>query len=208
MITKCFAVISLLSIAYAVVSGNTACLTNAVIDGGASAVRLALGLCGMSCLWCGIMQVFSDSGILDKVSAFLSPVLGRIFPNAWKSGAGKREITASISANLLGIGNAATPYALRAMEELDKSNLHSITTSPDMAMFVVLGTASFNIVPTTLITLLRSAGSSEPAKIIVPIWICSLMCAAAAITGAKLCSAVHTSRSGGSVRRQTGRETK
>lgn len=194
MITKCFVTITLISFVYAVFSGNISSLTNAVIDGASQSVQLSLELCGMSCLWCGIMQVFKDAGILEQVCKFLSPVLSLIFPESWKSGIGKSEITAAISANLLGIGNAATPYALSAMRELDRINPYPHATSCDMAAFVILGTSSLNIAPTTLITLRRAAGSAEPYSIIIPVWICSLSCAILGIILIKILN--HTALSG------------
>ena len=127
------------------------------------------------------MKVFLDSGVLERLSRILSPLLGRIFPDAWKSGIGKNEITAAISANMLGIGNAATPYALSAMKEMDSAG-----NTRDMAAFTILGTCSVSIVPTTLITLRRAAGSAEPYSIIVPIWLCSLVCAALGIILSKI----------------------
>ncbi len=187
MITKCFVVITLISFGYAAFDGNTSELTNAIIDGAERSISLSIELIGMSCLWCGIMKVFCDAGVLDAVCRFLSPILRIIFPDAWKKGHGKHEITAAVSANLLGIGNAATPYALSAMRELDRVNQTPQFTSRDMATFVILGTASLNIAPTTLIALRRAAGSTEPYSIIPPIWICSLACAVLGVVLAKLC---------------------
>lgn len=190
MIAKCFVVITMFSVIYAVFSGNIAVLTGALLDGCSRAVQLSIELCGMSCLWCGILQVFTDSGILERISRILSPVLGRIFPSAWKSGVGKQEITAAVSANLLGIGNAATPYALAAMQKLDSVNGRPEVTTADMAAFTVLGTASLNLIPTTLITLRRAAGSAEPYAVLVPIWIASLTCAVLGVILVRLCAAV------------------
>lgn len=181
MISICFSSITVVSIIYALFSGNFSEITNAIVDSCSKSVKISLELCGMSCFWCGIMRVFLDFGVLDKLSRFMSPILGRIFPSAWKTGVGKREITAAISANLLGIGNAATPYALAAMKEMDSAqNIH------DMATFTVLGTCSASIIPTTLITLRRAAGSAEAYSIIVPIWLCSFVCASLGVILSKV----------------------
>lgn len=194
MISKCFVTITLFSLIWAMFSGNFGALTNAVIDGAARSVSLSVEMCGMACFWCGVMEVFKDSGILDRFCRIMSPFLRRIFPDAWKSGKGQREIVSCISANLLGIGNAATPYALSAMHELDSVNSQPLKTTADMAMFTLLGTASFNLIPTTLITLRRSAGSLKPYSIIVPIWISSVICAALAIVTAKICESAGNKR--------------
>lgn len=191
MIAKCFVGITVISVLYAVLTGNTPGLTNAVLDGCGRAVQLSIELCGMSCLWCGILEVFRDSGILDRISRILSPVLRHVFPAAWKTGIGKQEITAAVSANLLGIGNAATPYALSAMQKLDSINPEPGVTTADMAAFTVLGTASLNLLPTTLLTLRRAAGSAEPYAILVPVWIASFVCAVLGICLVRLCALMH-----------------
>lgn len=188
MISKCFVAITLISVVYALFTGNFCHLANSVIDGAAKSVSLSIELCGMACLWCGIMQVFMDSGILDRFCRIMTPVLGRIFPESWKNEVGKREIVSCISANILGIGNAATPYAISAMRELDRVNPDPETTTDDMATFAILGTASPNLVPTTLIALRRAAGSAEPYSIIVPVWIASVTCTVLSIIAAKVCS--------------------
>ncbi len=187
MISKCFVAITLFSLIWALFSENFGMLTNAMIDGASRSVSLSIEMCGMACLWCGVMEVFKDSGILDRLCRALSPFLRLIFPDTWKTGKGQREIVSCISANLLGIGNAATPYALSAMRELDSANPDPHTTTADMATFTILATASFNLIPTTLIALRRSAGSLRPYSIIVPVWISSVMCAALAVITAKIC---------------------
>lgn len=200
MISKCFVAITLISVVYALFTGNFYHLANAVIDGASKSVSLSIELCGMACLWCGIMQVFMDSGILDRFCRLMTPILGRIFPSAWKSGVGKREIVSCISANILGIGNAATPYAISAMRELDRVNPTPETTTDDMAAFTLFGTASPNLVPTTLIALRRAAGSAEPYSIIVPVWIASVTCTVLAVVVSKICSSA-VGREGKNARR-------
>ncbi len=172
MISLCFAVIVMFSLIYATFTGNLTVMTAAVIDGCAKSVKISLELCGTACFWCGVMRVYLDSGVLDKLSRLFSPLFGRIFPTAWKTKQGMSEITAAICANLIGIGNAATPYALSAMSKMDENG-----NTPDMASFTVLGTCSVSLVPTTILTLRRAAGSSEPYSVVVPIWICSFTCA-------------------------------
>jgi spore maturation protein A len=111
------------------------------------------------------------------------------FPDAYKSGEGIGEISANISANLLGIGNAATPLALRAMEKLQKNNPDREVASDDMITLAVLNTASLNIIPTTLLALRRAAGSTSPYSIIAPILITSCCCSLLALL---LCKAMRT----------------
>lgn len=177
MIGKCFLGLCIISIIFVISAGNPAVLTNAVIDGAAKSVTLTFNLTGMMCLWCGIMRVFTECGIMEKFTRFVSPVLKYVFPYAWKTGIAKNEITAAVCANILGIGNAATPYAIRAMEQMDEKNPDPETATDDMVTLSVLGASSLDLIPTTLITLRRAAGSLYPYRIIVPIWICSSVCA-------------------------------
>ena len=135
------------------------------------------------------MQVAQSSGMINKAAKVLSPVLKFLFPDAHKKNNGIGEIAASMSANIFGIGNGATPLAIRAMEKLQENNGGGEKASNDMIMFTVLGTASLDIFPTTLIALRRAAGSSDPFEIIVPIWICSFVTAFLAVMLVKvLCS--------------------
>lgn len=172
MIWLCFAAITVVSFVCAAVCGNLQLMTTAVVDGCMKSVKIALELSGGAVFWCGVMRVLLDGGVLRFLSCVLTPVLSFAFPRAWRSGEGREEITAAICANMPGIGNAATPYALSAMKKMDGDG-----NEGDMGTFAVLGTCSASIIPTTLITLRRAAGSVEPYSIVVPIWLCSLSCA-------------------------------
>ena len=189
MLGKIFGIISLIALIGGIFLGHGSELGNAALDGAKNAVSLSLSLCGIMSLWCGIMRVFERAGLIRRLSRLLSPLLRIFFPDASRSGEGLGEISANISANLLGIGNAATPFALRAMEKLQKNNPDKRTATADMITLAVLNTASLNLIPTTIIALRRSAGSDAPYSIIIPIWICSLSCCALALL---LCSALRS----------------
>ena len=192
MLGKIFGTLCIISVVGGIILGNGADLGVAVLDGASSAVSLTNSLCGIMSLWCGIMRVFQGAGLIGKLSRLLSPLLKIFFPDAYKSGEGIGEISANISANLLGIGNAATPFALKAMEKLQKINKKRDTASADMITLAVLNTASVNIIPTTIIALRRAAGSADPYSIIIPIWISSLACSALALL---LCTAMRYKKS-------------
>ena len=177
MLGKCFFVICFISVICAIFTGNITELSNAVIDGASASVTLSLSLVGNMCLWCGIMEVLREAGAIEKLSHLLSPMLRHVFPNAWNNGAAKEEITAALSANMLGIGNAATPFAISAMCKMQESNPTPDNATDDMVTLAVLGASSVNLLPTTLVALRRSAGSCAPFKIIIPVWICSTACA-------------------------------
>lgn len=181
MIGKIFGVMCLLSLVFGVASGNTVALANAIPDGAAGAVRVVLSLCGMMCLWSGLMEVLQRAGVIKKLSRLLSPFLRLFFPDAFRRNEGAEEISACISANLLGLGNAATPLGLRAMEEMQKHNPTPDKASAEEITFVVLNTASVTLIPASLLALRRAAGSENPFSIMIPVWITSLLCASMAL---------------------------
>ena len=181
MIGKICGIICVISFIFGCFTGNLSQLSSAVVDGASNAVTLTITLMGMMCLWSGIMRVAQVSGIIDKFASLMSPVLKFLFPDAYKKKNGLGEIAASISANIFGIGNAATPLSICAMEKLQENNAQKDVATNDMIMFAVLGTASFDIFPTTLIALRRAADSQNPFEIIVPVWICSFLTAVFAV---------------------------
>lgn len=185
MLGKTFSILCILSFAAALLNGNMQALGNAVIDGAARAVTLTFSLLGMMCLWCGVMRVLKAANLIAGLSRIISPLLKLLFPTAYRTKNGLDEISANISANLLGIGNAATPFAIKAMEALERDNPEPGRATDDMVTLTVLNTASINLLPTTLLALRRSADSSEPAVILVPVWICSVACTLLAVTLAR-----------------------
>lgn len=185
MLGKIFGVLCLVSFIFAAFSGKMSLLSAAVIDGAQGAVTLTISLLGMMCLWCGVMNVFKSIGLINKLAKLLSPILKFLFPTAYRTGNGAGEIAAAVSANFLGIGNAATPLAIKAMEAMAKDNRESDKASDDMVVFTVLGTASIDFFPATLIALRRAADSANPFEIIVPVWIVSTSCAIVAVLFAK-----------------------
>ena len=182
MLGKIFGAIVMISLVSGILLGSTTELSNAVIDGAKGAVQLTLSLCGIMSLWCGVMKVMERAGVIEKLSSLLRPLLRIFFPDAYKRGVGIGEISANISANLLGIGNASTPFALKAMEKLQSINKYPTCASADMITLAVMNTASVNLIPTTIITLRRAAGASEPYSVIAPIWIVSISCSLMALT--------------------------
>jgi spore maturation protein A len=124
------------------------------------------------------MQVLAEAGVIHRLSRLLAPILRLFFPNAYEKGEGIEEISANVSANLLGMGNAATPFALRAMEKLQKQNPNPEVATAEQITLAVLNTASFSLLPTGLLALRRGAGSARPYAVLLPVWIVSALCAA------------------------------
>ena len=186
MIGKIFGMICIVSLIFGAILGNGEALGNAVMDGAAEAIALTISLVGIMGLWCGLMRVAERVGIMRGIAKLLSPMLRIFFPDAVKKGNGDSEIAASIAANLLGMGNAATPFALSAMEKLKENGGSGDEATPEMITLAVLNTASFSLVPTTLLALRRAAGSSDPYAVILPVWIVSFACSLLALVLTRL----------------------
>lgn len=165
--------IIVLSVLCAVFLGNGAVLAAAVTDSAASAVQLLITLAGVICLWSGIMKIADESGLTAKIARLFSPLLKPLFPRLDRNGEAFRNITMNITANLLGLGNTATPLGLRAMQELQRLNPHRDTASDEMVIFVVMNTASLQLIPTTLGCLRQTYGSDSPFAITGAVWLSS-----------------------------------
>lgn len=165
----------IISIIYAIFSGNIENLNNSIFESAESAVNLTLTLLGMTCLWSGIMEVASKTQIIDYLSKMLNPIIEKLFYNLNEKS--YNNIIMNIIANILGLGNAATPLGLKAMKELQKENKNKDELSDNMMLLIVLNTASLQIIPTTIIAIRSSMGSDNPTKIIFPVWV-STICAA------------------------------
>ncbi len=189
MIGIIFAVMVLSSLAFAIPCGNANALANAVFDGASSAVSLTVTLISVMCLWCGIMNVFEKKGLIKKFSHLISPILRIVFPDAYKKGLCD-EISLNISANVLGMGNAATPFGISAMKHLNSLNPTPLRASDDMVMLAVLNTASVDLFPATLIALRQSAGAETVYEIIIPTAVTSFITVVFAVVITKIFSRV------------------
>lgn len=176
-------VLVVFAILFSVLLGNTAALSAAVLESGVKAIQLCLELCGTVALWCGVMKIAQNSGLCEIISKLLSPVTGLLFPDLRRRNPKAIDsISMNITANLLGLGSAATPMALDAMIELDKLNRKSLYASDYMVVFVAINCASVQILPTTVATIRRLAGSEQPMEILVPVWLSTLASLLVAVT--------------------------
>ncbi len=175
-----------LSFAAAIFTGRVEQLTSGAIEGAASAVETCIGLLGSMCLWTGLAKIAENSGLINIFARLLKPVTKVIFPKLRQDSAAMRAIVMNMVANLLGMGNAATPLGIAAMHELNRENKHRSVASNEMCMFVVINTASIQLIPSTIISLRQMYDSSDPSGIIVPVWICSLCAVIVGITAAKI----------------------
>ena len=132
------------------------------------------------------MEIAKRTTLLKKLTKILSPIMFFLFPEIKKEDPVHEEISMNMIANLLGLGNAATPIGLKAMKSLQEQNKKKDTLSNSMAMFIVLNTASLQIIPTTVISIRNALGSSNPTSIIIPVWIATICAAIMGVTATKI----------------------
>jgi spore maturation protein A len=175
-----------LSVAVAAARGRMAELTAAVMESAGKAVTLSIGLVGAMALWLGLMRVAEEAGLVALLARAARPVLQRLFPSVPRDHPALGAIVMNFSANVLGLGNAATPFGLKAMHALDELNPHKGTATDAQAMLCALNTASVQLIPASVIALRVSAGSKAPTEIIGATILASACGLAAAITAARL----------------------
>lgn len=141
-------------------------VTNSALDYAGTAVNIALGLIGIMALWLGVMKVAEEAGLIRIIAKAVRPITRRLFPDVPHDHPAMGSMIMNISANMLGLGNAATPFGLKAMEELEKLNPNKGTATNAMCTFLTVNTAGLTLIPATAIAIRASAGSSDPAIII------------------------------------------
>lgn len=176
----------IISIIIGTATGNIEKVTSAMLNGAGGAVELCIGLLGSMCLWTGIAKVAERAGLVVIISKLLRPITKILFPKLKDDSKALGAIVMNMVANMLGMGNAATPLGLKAMAELDKLNGGSQIASDEMCMFVVINTASIQLIPSTLIAMRQAAGAVSPGEVIVPIWISSIAAVVCGVLAAKL----------------------
>ena len=196
MLNWLWAGIMIVALAAGAVNGRLGEVTNALLSGGGEAIKLSLTLGGAMCLWGGMMRIAEKGGLTELLSKALSPLMRLLFPKLKPDGPACRAILMNMAANFLGLGNAATPFGLKAMNELEKENPIPGTASNSMVVFVVLNTASIQLSPTTVATLRLQYGSAQPMRILPAVWAASFLTALAAVLMAKLLGAGGEKRRG------------
>ena len=174
----------IIAIICSVFTGRVEEISSALIEGASEGVSLTISLMGIMCLWTGIMNIAQGTGITEVVAKMLSPLLKILFPKL-KDKRAKDAITMNMTANMLGLSNAATPFGLKAMEELKRLSDGKSATD-EMCMFIVINTASIQLIPSTVIALRQ--GAVTPTDIIIPVWICSICVVTVGILAVKIFS--------------------
>ena len=173
----------LIAVFFGIVSGNTSTVADSVLNAGESSIKLLLTLAGTISLWSGIMAVADSCGITKWLSTLFSPVLKFLFPQYKNNNKVMNYVSINITANLLGLGNAATPAGLKAVSAMYQGDN---TANSSMATFIVMNTSSIQLIPTTIVALRISAGSTAPMEIITCILISSVTALLVGITATKL----------------------
>ena len=174
-----------LSLLCAAAGGRLGGLTAAMLDGAGEGITLALRLAGPICLWCGLSKVMEATGATARLAGLLTPALSRLFPRAWSDRETREALSGNVAANLLGLGNAATPLGLRAAVRMagDRD-----AASDELCRLVVLNTASVQLIPATVAALRASLGAAVPLDILPAVWVTSLCSVAAGLLAARLLS--------------------
>ena len=186
MLNKIWPAFLIISFIYAILNGNIEEFNNSIFTSCAQTVDLILKLFGTMCLWNGLMKIVQETSLMKKLTKFISPLIKILFPKMKKEDKEYKEITINIIANLLGIGNAATPLGLKAMQTMQEKNPQKDKITDSMAMFIVLNTASIQLIPSTVIAVRASLGSVNPSQIIVPVWIATIAADVAGIVASKI----------------------
>ena len=154
-------------------TGRGEAVAAAAMEGAAGAVELALSMAGVLCLWSGVMEVMRQAGLADGLSRLLGPVLRRLFPQSADDRETMDAVAANVSANLLGLGNAATPLGLEAARRMARRSPR--VASDSLCMLVVCNTASIQLIPATVASVRAAAGSAEPFDILPAVWLASAL---------------------------------
>lgn len=165
-------------------NGTSRLLSSALFEGASSGVSLAITLAGPLCLWCGLSHVMSQTGLMRKLAKFLSPALKRLFPNAWKDPHIQEALCGNLSANLLGLGSAATPLGIRAACLMARDANGRATN--ELCKLVVMNTASIQLIPSTVAAVRAGLGAAAPFDILPAVWITSVCSVAAGLLAAKV----------------------
>lgn len=185
MINYVWFVLIFIGVLTGIINGNVQAVTDAAIQSAKTAVELSIGMIGMMSMWLGIMKIAEKSGLINKISSILKPILKHLFPDIPSNHPAMASIVMNISANLLGLGDAATPLGLKAMQELQTLNRTEDTATDSMCTFLALNTSSITLIPATVIAYRVAAGSQNPTEIIGPTIISTIIATIVAIIAVK-----------------------
>lgn len=192
MINRIWFFIIAFSIAFAATNGRLEALNKEIFASLKSSLDLSLGLLGNLMLWCGILKVAEKAGLVEKLGSVIRPVLGFLIKDVPERSPAMGAMVMNITSNMLGLGNAATPFGLKAMSELQKLNKDKSTATNAMALFLVINGAPICLIPSTVMSIRASLGSGNPGAVIIP----SVITSMAALTVGVICCKIFEKREG------------
>lgn len=181
-----FVFLILISIITAIYTGKIEEVTNELLNATQRAVQVSIGLIGIMAFWLGIAKIAQKSGLINLISKLISPILKLIFNELPKNSPAFSNIALNITANALGLSNAATPFGIKAMKDIKKEENKNDVATNSMCIFLAMNTAGFQIVPATVLAILIAAGAKNPTEIIIPTFIITLSSFIFAIVIAKI----------------------
>ena len=181
-----FVFLIVISIITAIYTGKIEEVTNELLNATQRAVQVSIGLIGIMAFWLGIAKIAQKSGLINLISKLISPILKLIFNELPKNSPAFSNIALNITANALGLSNAATPFGIKAMKDIKKEENKNDVATNSMCIFLAMNTAGFQIVPATVLAILIAAGAKNPTEIIIPTFIVTLSSFIFAIIVAKI----------------------
>lgn len=175
MINFIFTFFLLGGIIYSFFTGNTLSVNESLIQSGETAISMILKIIPLLCLWLGVMKIASLSGLLSQLSLVVAKIIGPLFPELKKGEEALSYIATNIVMNIFGLGNAATPFGLKAFERLQEINPKKEKASRSMITLLVMNTASVTLIPTTVISFRRMYHSNQPTEILIPCMIATIL---------------------------------
>ena len=177
-----------ISFIFGLATGSIETLGSAALEGAGAAVELCISMAGIMCLWTGVMEIMNQCGLSAALAKLFRPILRKLLPRASRDNETLAAISANLSADLLGLGNAATPLGIRAARRMSRG-CEGIA-SDELCLFVVLNTASIQLLPTTVAGVRSALGSSDPFDILPAVWLASIVSVIAGLLAAKLLSKI------------------
>ncbi|WP_294468378.1 nucleoside recognition domain-containing protein [uncultured Anaerofustis sp.] len=186
MLDKIWYFIIIISVIYGVATGNIENVTKAFSTSGEDTVKICISLLGTMCFWMGMMEIITKSKLIDKVNSLFSPIINILFKDLKHNKEVINAIILNLSANFLGLGNAATPFGIEAMHQMNKVNDKKDTLNDDMIMFLILNTTCFQLLPTSIFAYRMSYGSTNVGIVFIPILLSTLFTTISGIIIAKI----------------------
>lgn len=174
MLNKIWPIIIIISIIFSFFTKNTEKINSDIFLSAQNSVNLCINFFSTLCLWNGIIKIIIKSKFINKIIKLFNPIINKLFPEIKNNKKIKKEISMNIIANMLGLGNAATPLGIKAMESMQEINNNKNKLSNSMMIFIVINTASLQIIPTTVIAIRNSLNSNNSTEIIFPVWCASI----------------------------------